>query len=139
MERNPGHPLATRLLLLLALAGAAASQGCAAAAVAGAGAAGAVYFTSRGAKATVNGSIENVATRSQVAMSQMDIPVTGTKIEKGGAHREFTGTKGDLDVTVTLDRNDSRTTNVEVSARRNLVTWDKDYAKQLLDSIITKG
>ncbi len=138
MERNPGH-LTTRLLLLLCLAGAAATQGCAAAAVAGAGAAGAVYFTSRGAKATVNGSVANVATRAQVSMSQMDIPVTGSKSENSGAHREFSGHKGDLDITVTLDRNDERTTNVEVSARRNLVTWDKDYAKQLLESIITKG
>jgi len=72
-------------------------------------------------------------------MSQHDIPVTGSTSEKSGEHREFKGHKGDLDITVTLDRNDERTTNVEVSARRNLVTWDKDYAKKLLDSIISKG
>jgi len=29
-----------------------------------------------------------------------------------------------------------RATSVEVSARRNLVTWDKNSAKQLLDSIV---
>jgi hypothetical protein len=140
MERNAWNEAATRVFLLVALAGAAVGTGCAAAAVAGAGAAGAVYFTTRGVQSTVNGSMENVASRSQVAMSQMDIPINASKIEKGGEHREFSGTKGDLDVTVTLDRNDERTTKVEVTARRNLVTWDKDYAKQLLDRIIaSKG
>jgi hypothetical protein len=139
MQGNSAPSLASRLLVLVALAGAAAAQACAAAAVAGAGAAGAVYFTTRGVESTVNGSVENVASRAQIAMSQMDIPVTGSKVEKSGAHREFSGTKGELDITVTLDRNDDRTTKVEVTARRNLVEWDKDYAKKLLDSIIAKG
>jgi hypothetical protein len=127
------------LLLVIALAGAAVAQGCAAAAVGAAGAGGAYYFTTRGVESVVNGSIDNVASRSQVAMSQMDIPVTGSKSENNGAHREFKGTKGDLDVTVTLDKNDDKTTKVEVSARRNLVEWDKDYAKQLLDKIVKSG
>jgi hypothetical protein len=138
MATNPGH-WAQRLFLLLALAGAAAALGCAPVAVGAAGAAGAVYFTSRGVGSVINGSINNVASRSQVAMSQMDIPVSGSKSENNGDHREFTGSKGDLDITVTLDRNDDKTTKVEVSARRNLVTWDKDYAKQLLDRIVKSG
>jgi hypothetical protein len=138
MAANHGH-FGRSLLLVLALGGAAAAQGCAAAAVGAAGAGGAYYFTTRGVESTVNGSIDNVASRSQVAMSQMDIPVSGSKSENDGAHGEFTGKKGDLDVTVTLDRNDAKTTKVEVSARRNLVEWDKDYAKQLLDKIVKSG
>jgi hypothetical protein len=139
MEAHPRRRLALFFVLWFSVAGLAMNQGCAAAVATGAGAAGVAYFTSRGAKALVEGSMEDVAARTQVAMSQKDIPITEKKSEKGGAHREFKGAKGDLDVTVTLDRNDDKTTNVEVSARRNLVTWDKDYAKSLLTSIITKA
>ena len=37
-----------------------------------------------------------------------------------------------------LERNSSTTTRVEVSARKNLAEWDKDYAQQLLSRIIEK-
>ena len=141
METNRGKADIARFAVLFVLAsGAVTSMGCAAAAVgAGAGAATAAYFTSRGAGSIVNGSVSDVASRTQVAMSQMDIPVTGTKSEKSGDHREFKGAKEDLDVTVTLDKNSNKTTKVEVDARRNLVTWDKDLAKSLLDRIVASN
>src|SRR5258708_40279117 len=110
MEVHPFRRLAPFFVLWCALTGLAANQGCAPAAVAGAGAAGAVYFTSRGAKGLADGSIEDVAARTQVAMSQKDIPITDTKIEKRGTRREFKGTKRDLDVTVTLERNHDNAT-----------------------------
>jgi hypothetical protein len=139
MESTNRSQLVGRLAILFALAlGAGAAQGCAAAVVgAGAGIAGTAYFTSRGVGSTVYGSVDNLATRTQIAMSQMDIPVTETKSENGGKTREYKGTKGDLDVTVSLSYNDDKTTKVEVDARRNLVTWDKDYAKTLMDRIVS--
>lgn len=118
---------------------AVAAEGCiAAAAGAGAGAAGAAYFTSRGAKSVVNGSAEEVAARAQAVMAQMGIPMTNTKSEKGGELREFEGHKQDLDVTVVVQRHDDKSTEVEVTARRNLVSWDKDYAKSVLDAVVTR-
>jgi hypothetical protein len=59
-------------------------------------------------------------------------------IQKGGDKRTFKGKKGDLDVTIDLERKSSTTTRIEVSARKNLAEWDKDYAQQLLSRIIEK-
>ena len=139
METTPRNRPHLRLVILLVLAagGLAPTQGCVAAAVgAGAGIAGTAYFTSRGVKSVVKGSVPNLASRTRVVMAQMDIPLSATKSEKEGTKREFQGTSGNLDVTVTLERNDGQTTTVEVDARRNLVSWDKDFAKSLLDRII---
>jgi hypothetical protein len=59
-------------------------------------------------------------------------------VQKGGDKRTFKGKKGDLDVTIDLERKTSTTTRVEVTARKNLAEWDKDYAQQLLSRIIQK-
>ena len=91
----------------------------------------AVFFA-----ALANGSIAQVATISQNAMAEKDVPVNATTSEKSGAHREIKGTKGDLDVTVILDEKGAKLTDVEVTARKNLVAWDKDFAKSLLDRIM---
>ena len=114
-----------------------ATSGCVAAAAAGA--AGAVYATSRGVESLVNGPIETVAARSQAVMKEMGITEEGSKTDDGGATREFKGKQGDLDVTVQLSSQDSATTKVEVSARKNLAEWDKDYARQVLEKIVKRS
>jgi hypothetical protein len=118
---------------------AVSATGCVAAAAAGAGAVGAVYATSRGVESVVNGSIDDVAARSRAVMREMGITMEGSKIDKGGAEREFKGKQGDLDVTVQLQQQDSKTTKVEVSARKNLAEWDKDYARQVLERIVKQS
>jgi hypothetical protein len=122
-------------LVLAALT--AAVPACVAAAAAGAG--GALYVTSRGAESLVQGQPSEVAPRVTAAFSEFQIQQTGNSTENGGDKLEFKGTKGDLEVTVTLERKSPTTTNVEVTARKNLAEWDKDFAKQVLQKIVTTG
>ena len=121
-------------VLLLALA----SSSCVAAA-AGAGAAGAIYLTSRGAESVVEGSVDDLAGRAKAVMGEMQIVADAESTKEGGDKREFKGKKGDLDVTVKLERQSPTTTKVEVTAQKNLAEWDKDYAQQILERIVEKG
>jgi hypothetical protein len=109
----------------------------AAAAAAGAGAG--IYLTSRGAESIVEGSITDVATRAQAVLTEEGIVAEDAKTEDGGDKRELKGKKGDLDVTVEMNRESDKTTRVEVTARENLAEWDKEYAQQLLSRIVEKG
>jgi hypothetical protein len=112
--------------------------GCvAAAAAAGAGAG--IYLTSRGAESIVESSVDQVAARARAVMAEEGIVPDESSMEKGGDKREFKGKKGDLDVTIEIERKSSTTTRVEVAARENLAEWDKEYAQQLLSRIVEKG
>jgi hypothetical protein len=114
------------------------ATGCvAAAAAAGAGAG--IYLTSRGAESLVQSSVDQVATRAQSVMSAEGIVPDASSSESGGNKREFKGKKGDLDVTIQLQRESGSTTRVEVTARKNLAEWDKEYAQQLLSRIVEKS
>ena len=122
----------------LALALALPMAGCvAAAAAAGAGAG--IYLTSRGAESLVDNSIDQVAERAQAVMAEEGIVPDASSTEKGGDKREFKGKKGDLDVTIELERQGGTSTRVEVNARENLAEWDKEYAQQLLSRIVQKS
>jgi hypothetical protein len=122
--------------LVLAIAFAAALPGCVAAGAAAAGAGSAIYLTTRGAGSTVSGSIDDVERRARSVFADEGIPVTGSQIQNSGAKREIQGKKGDLDVTVSMEQQGGETTKTEVSARKNLVEWDKDYAQKLLSEIV---
>jgi len=111
-------------------------SGCVAATAAAAGAGTGVYLTSRGAESIVKGPIDQVETRAKAVLEQEGVTITGTQTEQSGDKRELKGTKGDLEVTVSMERQDTGTTKAEVSARKNLVTWDKDYAQQVLNKIV---
>ncbi|MFL5401633.1 MAG: DUF3568 family protein [Gemmatimonadales bacterium] len=111
--------------------------GCvAAAAAAGAGAG--IYLTSRGAESLVDSPVDQVAARARAVMSEEAIVPDASSTEQGGTKRELKGKKGDLDVSIEMEQKDAKTTRVEVSARKNLAEWDKDYAQQLLSRIIEK-
>jgi hypothetical protein len=113
------------------------TAGCvAAAAAAGAGAG--IYLTTRGAESMVEGSIDDVSARTRAVLKEEGIVLDESNFEKGGDKREFKGKKGDLDVSVDLERKSSNTTRVEVSARKNMAEWDKEYAQQLLQRIVEK-
>jgi high-affinity Fe2+/Pb2+ permease len=112
------------------------SAACAAAAVGAAGAAGAIYATTRGVESLINGSVDQVAARVPTVMQQMDISQTGSSTDKTEAKREFKGKHGDLDVTIQLEQQDSAATKAEVSARKNLAEWDKDYARQVMEQLV---
>jgi hypothetical protein len=123
------------LLLLLAIA--LPTSGCLAAAAAGA--AGGVYLTSRGAESVVEGSVDQVAGRAEAVMSELGIVKEGESTEEQGDRQVLKGKKGDLDVTIQVDRESASTVKVEVTARENLAEWDKDYAKEVLSRIVQKG
>lgn len=112
--------------------------GCVVAAAA-AGAGGGVYLTSRGAESLVQGSIDQVAARTEAVFHDMLITPTESSTKNSGDKREYRGTKGDLDVTVKLERKTPSTTTVAVTARKNLAEWDKDYAKEVLAKIAAGG
>jgi hypothetical protein len=121
----------------LALALVLPTTGCLAAAAAGAGAG--IYLTSRGAESLVEGSIDQIAGRARSVMNEEGIVLDAASTEKGGDKREIKGKKGDLDVTIEMERKSDKTTRVEVTARKNLAEWDKEYAQQLLQRIVEKG
>jgi hypothetical protein len=122
---------------LVALAVTLPTTGCLAAAAAGAGAG--IYLTSRGAESLVQGSIDQIATRARAVMTAESIVPDASSTENGGDKRELKGKKGDLDVTIQMERKSDKTTRVEVTARKNLAEWDKDYAQQVLQRIVEKG
>ena len=113
--------------------------GCVAAAAAAAGAGTGIYLTSRGVASVVNGSVEDVAARARSAMDAEGITITQTKTEAEGDKRSFQGKKDDLDISVELERKTPSTTKAEVTARKNVAEWDKDYARKLLDRIVKGG
>lgn len=107
--------------------------GCVVAAV-GAGAAGGIHLTSQGAETDVQSNIQGTAGRVRAAFRRMGIELTGQSSEDSGAKREFKGSAEDLDVTVSLEVREHGT-HIEVSARRNLIRWDKEYAQRLIAEI----
>jgi hypothetical protein len=111
--------------------------GCLAAAAAGAGAG--IYLTTRGAESLVEGSIDQISTRARAVMNEEGIVPDASSTENGGENRELKGKKGDLDVTIQMEQKSDKTTRVEVTARKNLAEWDKDYAQQVLQRIVEKG
>lgn len=125
----------SKLSLVLSLA--LPASACLAAAAAGA--AGGIYLTTRGAESLVDGSIDDVAARAEAVMNEMGIAKEGESSERGGDHRELKGKRGDLDVTIQMQRESPTTTKVEVTARENVAEWDKEYAQQVLERIVKKG
>src|SRR5262249_57183198 len=98
-------------------------SGCVAATAAAAGAGTGIYLTSRGAESVVKGPIDQVESRAKAVLEQEGVTLTGTQTEQSGDKRELKGNKGDLEVTVSMERQETGTTKTEVSARKNLVTW----------------
>ena len=123
----------------LALALVLPAAGClAAAAAAGAGAG--IYLTSRGAESMVeSASVDQIEARARAVMSEEGIVPDASSTENGGDKRELKGKKGDLDVTIEMERKSPKTTRVEVTARKNVAEWDKEYAQHLLQRIVEKG
>jgi len=124
---------------VLVLAFAAALPGCFAAAAAAAGAGTGIYLTTRGAESVVNGSVDDVAARARAVLKAEAVTIDAASMEGGGDKREVKGTKGDLDVTVSMERQSPTTTKTEVTARKNLAEWDKAYAQRILDRIVKQS
>lgn len=130
--RTTYRRLSTTLLLGLA----AGSGGCVAAA-AGAGAAGAIYITERGAESTVAAPVSRTFDAARQAFQALGITETKTGSEQDGSieKRSLEGKTSDRDVSVDL-RSEGSGTHVNVVAKKTAVTWDKDFARQILNKVV---
>jgi len=124
-----------RILAASLLAGLATS-GCLLAA-AGAGAGGAVYLSDRGAESVVAATVADAFEATRQAFGELGIEQTKstTVQETTGERREIEGRADDRDVKVTV-RTQGESAKVEVTVQRSAVTWDKDFAKRVLERIV---
>lgn len=137
MARKRGRTSAVVLAVVSAAASLAAA-GCVVAG-AGAGAGGAIYFTSRGVESVVAAPVDTVADATTRTFEEFGIQRTELKVEGDGDKRQFKGKpegEEEPEVTVTLEREGERSTQVQVTARNSLVTWDKDYARRVIERIV---
>ena len=107
-------------------------------AAAGAGAGGGIYLTQRGVESVVPVTVERAATATNQAFGALKIRQTKSQAEQedDGEKREIEGAAGDREVNVTLKVDGKNSTRVQVVAKRTAVTWDKDFARSVLDKIV---
>jgi hypothetical protein len=121
----------------LALLGATAFvwSGCLLAAAGGAG--GGIYFTSQGVESVVVAPVESVASATERAFADLGLTRTELEIDEDGQTLRAKPTDGgDPEVTVSIRHDGETSSRVEVTARNSLVTWDKDYAREVLEKIV---
>ena len=116
----------------------AALSGCLLAA-AGAGAGGAIYVTERGAEAQVAAPVPQAYDATRLVFQDLGITETRTVNEQvsGGERRTLEGTTADREITVNL-RTEASGARVDVVVKKSAVTWDKDFAKQILNKIVER-
>ena len=107
-------------------------------AAAGAGAGGGIYFTQRGVESVVPVTVERAATATNQAFGALKIRQMKSQAEQedDGEKRAIEGAAGDREVNVTLKVEGKNSTRVQVVAKRTAVTWDKDFARSVLDKIV---
>lgn len=109
-------------------------------AAAGAGAGGGIYLTQRGVESVVPVTVDRAASATDKAFADLKIRRTQLKTEQGDQYgpqkEEVQGTAEDRDISVTLNFESPNSTRVQVVAKKSAVTWDKDYARTILDKIV---
>jgi len=130
MSKRPG------LLVLVMSAVTLFSTGCIAAAGAAAGAAGAVAYSDRGARSEVTASVDQLVTAVEATFSSMSIAITERSRKEDGSETHLKGKNGDMEVNVDITRD--QTTKIQVTARKNLVDYDRDYARDVLKKVLEK-
>jgi len=107
-------------------------------AAAGAGAGGAIYVTERGVEAVVPASVDRASSATRQAFDQLKIHQTKSESEEreGVEQRHVEGSVRDRDVSVTLKPEGTGSARVQVVAKTSAVTWDKDFARTILDEIV---
>jgi len=110
-------------------------------AAAGTGAGGGIYLTQRGVESVVPATVERAAAATTQAFDELKVRQTKSQVEQGegGEKREIEGTAGDREVSVTLKPEGTNATRVQVVAKRTAVTWDKDFARSVLDKIVANS
>lgn len=116
---------------------------------AGAGAAGGVYYTKRGVESLIDAPLDGVVAATERAMRERDIRIRRTErshdTEEGRREAQIEGTttvagpggRTTIDVEVSLQQQDRRSVRVHVVAKRSEIEWDKEFARGLLDRIVS--
>jgi hypothetical protein len=123
--------------LAAAAAGAACSTGTAAAA--GAGAVGALVWTGRQSQGTAQGSMQAVSNRARQVMAEMNITPTKTEGAVGADQQELHGRLNDMDITIELKPKSAELTQVEVTAKKSEVNYERGTSEQILSRILAMG
>jgi hypothetical protein len=92
-----------------------------------------------GVDGDVKGSVTDTQKRTEEVFHDLGISQVGSSVENSGAKQTLKGQKGDTEVTVTINRGNSNTSHVEVTANQGALKWNKDYAQNVLTSIVQKG
>jgi FAD/FMN-containing dehydrogenase len=129
------HGKAGRLALVLALA---LSQGGCLAAAAAAGAGGAIAYNDRGAHSLVNGSVADVVADARAVFNDMGITLDTPGANEGENDRTVSGVRGDMRVSVEIERQSATTSEVMVTARKGAVDFDRELARDVLSRIMAR-
>jgi hypothetical protein len=113
------------------------AAGCIAAAGAAAEPLGPAY-TERGARSEVTASADSVTRAVESTFSSMEIAITERSRKEDGSETHLKGKNGDIEVNVDITRDQSQTTKIQVTARRNLVDYDRDYARDILRKVLER-
>jgi hypothetical protein len=107
-------------------------------AAAGAGAGGGIYLTQRGVESLVPVAVDRAASATHQTFEALKIRQTKSETEQReqGEKRQVDGTAGDREISVTLQAESQNSTRVQVVAKKSAVTWDKDFARTILDKIV---
>jgi hypothetical protein len=113
--------------------------GCAAAA-AGMGAGAAIYVTDRGVESVVAAPIDKTYEAARKAFQEFGITEnkTGTEQKDGVETRSLSGKTSDRDVDINL-KTEGPGTKVDVVVKKSAVTWDKDFAREILNKIVAEA
>src|SRR5947199_231648 len=90
------------------------------------------------AQAVAPATVARAAEVTNQAFSELKIRETkseGQHGDNGGEKREIDGSAADRDSDVTIT-SEGKTTRVHVVAKKSAVTWDKDFARTVLDKIV---
>ncbi len=106
-------------------------------AAAGAGAGGGIYFNDRGVGSVVTAPVAKASSATQQAFQEMGIDQKKTSTERQGEKdkREIDGSTADRDVSVTI-QTEGTGSRIQVVVRKSAVTWDKDFARTILQRIV---
>ena len=131
MSKRPNLAVLTLLVVTVL------TSGCIAAAGAAAGAAGAVAYSDRGARSEVTVPLDDLVRAVEATFSAMDIAITERSRKEDGSETHLKGKNGNMEVNVDINRD--QTTKIQVIARRNLVDYDRDYARDVLKKILERN
>jgi hypothetical protein len=82
--------------------------------------------------------VERAASATDQAFTELKIHRTKVQTEQaeGKEKREVEGTGDDRDISVTLSFENTSSTRVQVVVKKTTVTWDKDFARTVMDHIV---